>query len=454
MTLFLPTVYQTLRIYFIGDMPNDDSINIASQLAWVSLFYEVIQEALILPLFFILGRSIQNNSIDSPKTNLINNEFQNKVRTGLILCTSTYLVLSIVIIIFAHPLVQFMSQDSVLIKQSVDYIRLETIAAIFSTIAKFLVLVFLTLNKDKSLYILLGLQMILSVVLDTFLISSLEFSARLGVNGIAIVNIIVNISIVILAIILLHKQGVLIFKKSKLSFAWQKEWFKIGLSSGLESFIRNLAFMIMIIKMVNIILEQGNYWVANNFIFGWLLLPSFALADLIKQEIGTNQDNISKKTFGYLLLTTIFGVFWIASIPLWQPFIQYVLNIDSYKAVFNIVLMQTGFYIVYLFNNVFDSTFYGVGKTNYMLIQSIIINVGYYGTMFILYLTKVFVPTLASISIMFGLGLVLDFIPTMIIYIYMLKKNHIHIQFNFNTINSLKSSRYQINNNISTKINS
>lgn len=29
----------------------------------------------------------------------------------------------------------------------------------------------------------------------------------------------------------------------------------------------------MISRMVNVVGEQGTYWVANNFIWSWLLLP-------------------------------------------------------------------------------------------------------------------------------------------------------------------------------------
>ncbi len=71
-TMLLPTVYQTVRIFFLGDMPSDSGINIASQLQWVNLCYEVIQEALFLPLYFLLGKSLGHRD-----------EFENKVRTGL-----------------------------------------------------------------------------------------------------------------------------------------------------------------------------------------------------------------------------------------------------------------------------------------------------------------------------------------------------------------------------------
>lgn len=419
-TMLLPTVYQTVRIFFLGDMPSDNGINIASQLQWVNLFYEVIQEALILPLFFILGKSLINKE-----------EFANKVKTGLVVTAGVYLLLSIVIISCAKPLVIAMAQEDALVDATVTYIRLETIAALFSTLWRFMSLVLITMKKDKYLYIILGIQMVFSVLFDTFLISNLPCSAKLGVNGIAITNIIVNAVLVIVSILLLIREKINLFEKTKWSFSWLKEWFQVGKYSGIESFLRNLAFMVMVVRMTNIVAEQGNYWLANGFIWNWLLLPGLALADLVKKEIGENKENIRSKTFGYLVLVSIFACAWLISIPLWKPFLKYVMNIQEYGIVYQIVLIETGFYLTFLFNScIFDSTFYGLGKTNYMLIQSVCIDGFYYGIMFILYLTGVFKPTLLGIALMFGIGMTLDFIPTMILYIRVLKKENIRIDFN------------------------
>lgn len=65
-----------------------------------------------------------------------------------------------------------------------------------------------------------------------------------------------------------------------------REFGKIGGISGLESLVRNLAYMLMVVRMVNVVNEQGTYWVANNFIWGWLLLPVTQLAELIKRDVG------------------------------------------------------------------------------------------------------------------------------------------------------------------------
>ncbi len=426
-TMLLPTIYQTVRIYFLGNLPSDSGINIASQLSWVNLFYEVVQEALILPLFFLLGKSL------SDKT-----EFANKVRTGLTVTAGIYLIVSVIIIACAKPLVILMAQDESLIQATIDYVRLETIAALFSTLWRFMMLVLVTLKKDAYMYIVLVVQMVLSILLDTFLISTLSVSVNMGVNGIAVTNIAVNFVITVIALFLLKRENIHFFTRDKWSFSWMKEWFKVGKFSGLESLLRNLVFMIMVVRMVNLVSEQGNYWVANNFIWQWLLLPSLALADVIKKEIGENRNNVRDKTFGYLCMIGIFAILWLVTIPAWKPFLQYVMNVAEYETVFRIVLLETAFYMTFIFNScIFDSTFYGLGKTQYMLIQSICIDGIYYGIVFILYLTGVFVPSLLGICLMFGIGMALDFIPTMILYIWMLKKENLKIDFKLENSTSL-----------------
>jgi Na+-driven multidrug efflux pump len=420
MLMLFPTIYQTVRIYFLGAMPGDWGFNIASQLSWVNLFYEVIQEAIILPLFCVLGKSYTNKI-----------EFENKVKTGLFLTGIIYAVVSVFLIVFAKSLVVFMAQENELIDLTVNYIRLETIAALLATMFKFMYAVLVILKKDLYLYVVLGIQMLLSILLDTFLISGLDISLKIGVNGIAASNIIVNLVNLAICILLLRRESINIFSRVKSSFVWVKEWFAVGKYSGIESFVRNLAFMIMIIRMMNIVSEQGNYWIANNFIWQWLLLPALALGDLVKQEIGENgayHDNIKNKFPGFMGLCVISSILFLATIPVWKPFLRYVMNVSSYETVYYIAIFQTAFYITFIFNNTIDSVFYGAGRTDYMLWQSLIVNIILNGGAFVLYLCGIFVPTLFNITILFGIGLFFDFIPTITLYLIMLRK--MGIKFN------------------------
>ena len=148
----------------------------------------------------------------------------------------------------------------------------------------------------------------LSLLIDTFLVSSSPMSLNLGVNGIGYSNIIVNIVLFAISLILLSKENINVFDKVRFNFTWVKEFIKIGGISGVESFVRNLAYMLMISRMVNVVGEQGTYWVANNFIWGWLLLPVLQLGELIKQETATNKENIRKNTLGYLSITAFITV--------------------------------------------------------------------------------------------------------------------------------------------------
>jgi hypothetical protein len=284
-----------------------------------------------------------------------------------------------------------------------------------------------TINKSKYLYILTLARLVLSLVCDTFLVSSLPISLTLGVNGIGYSNIVVNIVLLAASLVLLSKENINIFDKAKLNFAWVKEFIKIGGVSGLESLVRNIAYMAMISRMVNVVGEQGTYWVANNFIWGWLLLPVLQLSELIKQETAIDKDNIRKNSLGYFGLTAIISVLWFISVPLWKPFMANVLQFNDVNKLFELVLVLVGFYVLYAFQNVFDSVFYGLGKTNYMLFESVVTNTVYYGVAFILYLTGVWTPSLIGIALLFGIGNAFDSIVSLGAFAYLLKKEKINI---------------------------
>lgn len=411
----IPSIYTTFRIFLIGQLPGEWGFSIAGQLQWVNLGYEILQEALILPLFYFIGKVIMNKD-----------QLLNRVKTGLLFTVGVYTILSILIFVFARPLVEFMAQDQSIINETVSFIRLETISMIFSTTLRFLLVVLVTIRKDKNMYIILILQLLLTVILDTFLVSTLDISLKVGVNGIAVTNIIVNFILLIVALFLLRRNNINVFKRTSLSFSWMKELFTKGGISGLESLVRNLAFMLMIVRIVNVVCEQGTFWVANNFIWGWLLLPVIQLGELVKADIGKEDDKaIREKSLGYFGITSIIVVAWFISIPLWEPFMQNVLQISNYKDVYNIVLISVGFYVLFAYNNVIDSIFYGLGKTNYMLFQSLVINIVFYGTAFILFQVGVFEPSLVLIALMFAIGTALDSLLTILMYIWMLKKKNI-----------------------------
>ena len=411
---FVPTIYNTVRVFFLGQLPGEWSYSIAGQLSWVNLLYEILNEAIILPLFYFVG-TVKNNK----------KEFANRVRTGMLIAFLVYAALSTVVFIFAEQLLMLMAADTAILADSVSYIRIESIANIFIVLTQFTLVALVTMNKSKYLYLLTGARLVLCLVTDTFLISSLPFSANYGVNGIGYSNIIVNVLLLIASVYFLQKENIRIFVKEKWDFAWTKEFAKIGGLSGFESLIRNIAYMVMIARMVNVVCEQGTYWVANNFIWGWLLLPVLQLGELIKQEIATDKENLRRNTPSYFCTTAIICIFWFISIPVWKSFMSQVLGFTDVDKLFKLVIILLGFYVLFAFQNVFDATFYGLGKTNYMLFESVITNTIYYGFAFVLYATGIWVPTLTGIALLFGIGNAFDSIVSVCAYVYLLRKHQI-----------------------------
>ena len=110
-----PTIYTTARVFFLGQLPGEWSFSIAGQLSWVNLLYEILNEAIILPLFYFAGKVKDDKK-----------EFSNRVRTGMLISLGVYAVLSAVVLIFAEPLLTLMATDASIIEASATYIRIES----------------------------------------------------------------------------------------------------------------------------------------------------------------------------------------------------------------------------------------------------------------------------------------------------------------------------------------
>lgn len=412
----VPTIYTTVRVFWMGNMPGDWSYSIAGQLSWINLIYEVINEAIILPLFYFIGKVISDKK-----------DLTNRMKTGLLMTLGIYFLLSIVMLTCTEPLLRAMATDPSIIEASATYIRIEAIANIFGILFSFASIGLIALGKDKLVYILTGVKLVLCLTFDTFLVSTLKCSANLGVNGIGISNIIVNFLLFAITMFFLYKNGINIFNKEKMDFKWVKEFARVGGISGAESFVRNLAYMVMIARMVNVVGEQGTYWMANNFIWGWMLLPIIQLGELIKQETSTNENAVKDNTLGYFTITAITILAWCVLIPLYKPFMKHVLNYGDVDKLFELVMVLFGFYVLYAIQNIFDCTFYGLGKTHYMLFESVVTNSIYYGIAFILWKAKVWTPSLIGIALLFGIGNAFDTIVSLGAYWFLLKRKGINI---------------------------
>lgn len=363
----------------------------------------------------MLGKSILDRDI-----------ILNKLKTGLLVTFGIYALFTCLIVIFAEPLVRAMAQNSEQIPATVDYIRLEMIAAAILNTVRFLTIFFILHDWHRVIYSVLGIQVVVSITMDTILLSQLEFSFKVGVNGIAYSNMIASFAALVYALWTVKNryQVTQADIATRLNFAWIKEWMHVGKWSGIDSFIRNAFFLLFIIRMINVVEEQGTFWVANNFIWAWLLLPFLPLADVIKQDTSQGQRlHHWDKMLGYFAMCALIAGIWMVLLPGYEWFFMYVFNTDPAPHV-HLVLISLPFYILFMINTSMDSVLYGRGKTSYLALQSIITNFSVYGIAYLIYLQGIVEPTLSGIAILFGIGITVDTFVTYWLYQRHLNKSN------------------------------
>ena len=213
-------------------------------------------------------------------------------------------------------------------------------------------------------------------------------------------------------------------------FKWLATWSKIGLFSGLESLIRNVVYLVVILRAMNILNEQGSYWVANTFIWNGLLLPILPLADLIKQDIASSNINADKMTafglklFPYLTMTTVILLIWLASVPLWPWFLTSVLNADKPDLVLELIKQLAPCYACFTFALLFlNGVLYALGRTDYIVLKSIMGN-SLLVTLFLLFSNGILFKAgnvYALVSI-FGTGLVFGTVTSVFFLVMIVRK--------------------------------
>ncbi len=364
---------------------------------WYDLIDETIKAFLIVPLYSILNKIFKNNKEQGPTF----------VFKSLLIVFILYFIFNIGIFIYGNSLISYMNPQENDISAISTYLKLETIAFMLGIIPSFFNVVFVVSEKEKNIYVFLGIQVSLGIIADFLLVPSI------GVNGIAISNIITNSLLAIIGFIVLYLEKLIkpsfFVKEDKKEYA---SWLKVGLFSGTQQFIDNIVYALMIGKMVNMVSEQGNYWVANNFIWGWLLIPATALSEIVKTDCKEENANLIRPNY-YFISFFIF-VLWALTLPTWNLFLIYVEKLENANHIYEILLKLVPFYIAYTLCLIPDSIFIGKGKTYFNAFNSVLVNFVYYGIWFILYKTNSITFTIDIIIYMFGFGMVFHMIISFI----------------------------------------
>lgn len=378
----LPSVYLLIRMQIVAVSGVD--INIMGQIEWFDLIDEVLVTALTVPLYFLLKPDKEKTAPD-------------KNCAAFLASFAVYTVFTIIVIMKIGSIAKFMNAEN-----AVQYLFMQALSMLAGFVGTFMVMIFTLNDDDKLVRRLLVSRLCLQVVADWIFISSFKDV------GAAYAEIAVNAVIGLIAVLSAYSKGYLKFAMPGKTFL--KDWCKIGAFAGIQIFLDNFIYAVMVCKMVNAVSESGNYWVANNFIWGWLLVPVTCLVEVIKKN-----DKIRltmKNCWRYLIM--IFAV-WLITMPRWKSFISGPMASDG-NVIMKIVLPLVPFYITYMISAVIDGWFVSHGRTIYNAINSLIVNVGYYGIIYLAFKHGMFAENMMFIIGMFGCGMLVHMAASILMY--------------------------------------
>lgn len=389
----IPAIYQTIRTFLISSVGQANAFDIIGQMEWFDLINETLHAFLIIPLYSVLNRIFKNYE----------NKFSDAVfKTGFITLI-LYTLFSVGVLVYGETLINAMNSTEIDLSATSTYLRLETIAFMTGIIISFANVVFVVIGNHINVYFFLIVRTVLLLTADILLVPIW------GIYGIATSNIIVNTLLSLTCILLLFRQKYIRFCTfNKKDLIILHRWIKTGIFSGLQQFIDNFIYTIMVCKMVNMVAEQGNYWIANNFIWSWLLIPISALSEVIRSDCKKGYTKLHQ--FNYYFISASCVLLWIITIPTWIPFFHYVQGLGNADEIFAIVIRLIPFYVAYAGCSIIDNIFIGLGRTNYTFINSLIINFVYYGFFYLMYQINAIKFDMNTIILMFGFGMIIHFI--------------------------------------------
>ncbi len=408
----LPSVYQLYRIYLIGnELPDAGGLAIISQWQFVGLVVEVFQEATVLAIFFFLGSQIRSGTavqLDRAKSVL-----------SFIFLASLFF--SVLVFIFRDGFISLIGASPEIQEQTRVYLGVSVFSIPFTLLAAAIVVLFEALGLRLLVFVLAIVNVLLRFALDSLFFGGYGFSFEADVSGVAWATLLASAGLFVVGFLLLlrAKEVRTSELKSLPTFTDMRQYLRVGLGSGLDSLVRNIAYFFMIIRLVNTIgpAEIGGYYLTMQILWGFMLVPVLAFADSAKALVANASADLPQVRnlwFSAMIITAGMMLVWVALVPLFPAFAG-LLNEDPETVRWAVVSFGILFvpYVLFSFNTVTDSVFYGLGSTKYLAYQAILTNGSVYLVAFLLYTAGWWAPTFESVMALFALGILVDSILTL-----------------------------------------
>ena len=406
--LGLPNAYQVYRTAIIGTtLPDPGSLAIVSQWQFVGLAVEIIQEATVLAIFFFVGSQIRSGAAVR----------MDRAKTVLFVIFVASLAYSAGVFAFTDAFIDAIGTPEEIRDQTRAYLEISVFSLPFTVLAAAIVVLFESLGMRRMVLVMALINVGLMFGMDMLFFGEAGPSFMADTTGVAWSTLLASLSLFLIGLALLLRAGGA-QARSLLrlpSFSGLRTYLRVGMWSGADSAIRNAAYFVMIIGIVNSIGvgEIGGYYLFVQIMWGFLLVPVLAFAESAKALLANasgSARNVRRLWKASMLITALI----LAAV--WLPVLSYFGDIAGSMTTdaetlrfallaFGILLFP---YVMFAFNTVTDSVFYGMGRTVYMAIQSAVTNGTVYLGAFALYASGMWAPTFEGVMWLFFCGIAVD----------------------------------------------
>ena len=275
--LGLPSVYQLYRVYLIGnEIPDPGGLAIVAQWQFVGLVVEVFQEATILAIFFFLGSQIRSSTAIQV----------DRIKSVLTFVFVASLLFSAAVFLFRDAFITLIGTSEEIQAQTRDFLGISIFSIPFTILAAGIIVLLEALNLRGLIFVMAIANVAIRFALDSLFFGGYSFSLGAGVLGVGWSTLLASVALFAVGSLLLlrTKRISLSSLTTRPSFTDMREYLRVGLGSGADSLVRNVAYFFMIIRIVNTIgaTEIGGYYVAIQILWSFMLVPVLALADSAK----------------------------------------------------------------------------------------------------------------------------------------------------------------------------
>ena len=419
LALLIPRIYSLINTIWIGHI-DYSSLAIAEQYEFMGILIEIVNEGVPFGVLALVSQNYKNRSI-----------VVKQLLSGIILQLILSITLSTVILVNIASFVDLIGTPQEIVDRTIMYLSLRAISLPFASLALLLVVGIKSLGRAKLALGIVAINVLLNIILDLFLISNLPFSLDLGLKGAAIGYLISSITYCLTAfssiLFILHIKRKEVKTNEFLDSS--KQLFKVGGWTGIDSFVRNFFYFF--------ILQILNFMGPNQFagfqlfqkIMWTVLIPVISISEGTAIRVGNYlKDDNARKKIPNLLATSVFLAFIIVGcfglIGLFTiDSIGYIFTSNSDVIQYSSLMFfwQILPYILFAIAMNLRGLFFGTGKTYYILIISLVLNLCVILPFFLMVNSNLLPQTFETVMLMFVFVDIVDIIITYLLLKKVLK---------------------------------